>query len=277
MKPLKHPKVYTSASKLILIKVGGSILHDLKAASALCNDLKAILASGYQIVLVHGGSKAINEALTIYGIESKFIAGLRVTSSVAIKIIEMVLCGQVNQMLVRMLNKLGIKAAGLSGAENHMLQCNYLDNKYGFVGEVKQVNPGDIHHLLANQITPVIATIGVDDAGNAVNINGDMAACHLASALSVDKLIYLTDQDGIYNNQGELLATLSENALQELVKHAVVNNGMLVKVNAILNALQHNLDQVMIANGRQPNILINAILNQQNPGTLCLKMKETMN
>ncbi|STX51443.1 Acetylglutamate kinase [Legionella busanensis] len=271
MNSLNHAYIYTATSKLILIKIGGSILHDPNSVSALIRDIKAILTSGYQIVLVHGGSKAINEALQMYGIESKFIEGLRVTSSAAIKVIEMVLCGQVNQMLVRMLNQMGIKAAGLSGAQNHMLQCNYLDKKYGFVGEVKQVNSQDISHLLANQITPVIATIGVDDIGHAVNINGDMAAYHLASALAVDKLIYLTDQDGIYNNDGQLLRILSENNLHELVKNAIVSNGMLVKVKAILKALQCNLDQVMIANGMQPYSLINAILKQHNPGTLCLK------
>ncbi|WP_131781575.1 acetylglutamate kinase [Legionella gresilensis] len=274
MNSLKHSYIRTVASKLILVKIGGSILHNLESALALVSDIKTILANGYQIVLVHGGSKAINEALKVYGIESKFIEGLRVTSSSAMKIIEMVLCGQVNQMLVRILNKFGIKAAGLSGAENHMLQCDYLDNKYGFVGEVKQVNPHDIYHLLTNQITPVIATIGIDATGNAVNINGDMAACHLASTLAVDQLIYLTDQDGIYNNDGQLLATLSENNLQELVNNGIVSNGMLVKVNAILKALQHNLDQVMIANGMQQHILTNAILHQQNPGTLCLKKQK---
>jgi acetylglutamate kinase len=264
-------KFESLSDKRILIKVGGSILHDSDYINDLCCDLKTILANGYQLVLVHGGSKAINEALNVYGIESNFIDGLRVTSSKAIKIIEMVLCGQVNQMLVRGLNKIGVKATGLSGAENQLLQCNYLEDKYGFVGEIKQVNATDIEDLLANQIVPVVATIGVDDDGNALNINGDMAACYLANALTVDQLIYLTDQDGIYNNDGKLFSTLSENCLQELVNQAIVKDGMLVKVNAILKALQHNLDQVLITNGKQQKILIKTILNQQNPGTLCLK------
>ncbi|WP_419418439.1 acetylglutamate kinase [Legionella sp. D16C41] len=267
-----HPlNVPANTGKLILIKAGGSILQDSSAISTLCGDLKTLLANGYQVALVHGGSKAINEALNIYGIPSEFINGLRVTSQAAMKIIEMVLCGQVNQMLVRALNQFGIKAMGLSGAENQLLHCDYLDEKFGFVGKIKQVNSTDVEQLLANNVLPVIATVGVDDKGQAVNINGDIAACHLATALAVDELVYLTDQEGIYNQHGALLSKLSANQLQLLIKKAIVSNGMLVKVNAILNALEQDLDQIRILNGRQHQILVETLLHGKNRGTMCLK------
>ncbi|STX28852.1 Acetylglutamate kinase [Legionella beliardensis] len=257
--------------KLILIKVGGSILQDAAAITALCLDFKEILAHGYQIVLVHGGSKAINEALKVYGIESTFIQGLRVTSKAAINIIEMVLCGQVNQLLIRKLNHVGIKASGLSGAENQLLLCDYLASQYGFVGDIKTVNATHIKQLLANNLLPVIATLGVDKEGQAVNVNGDMAACHLAHALAVDQLIYLTDQDGVYDSQGQLFSELAEEDLKHLIAQSIVTDGMLVKVQAILNSLEQGLRQIRILNGKQQRILTEAILHEKKRGTLCVR------
>jgi acetylglutamate kinase len=257
-------------NKTILIKAGGSILHDEERTSLLCDDIKSLKEAGFKIILVHGGGKAINEALTIHGIESEFIDGLRVTSAAAIKVIEMVLCGQVNQLLVRKLNHLRVNAIGLSGAENQMLLCDYYSQQHGFVGDIKAVNPFFVNHILASlDSIPVIASIGIDKAGNALNINADMAACHLANSLGVDQLIYLTDQDGIYNDQGKIFSSLSEQNLQQLIHHSIVEGGMLVKVKAILASLKAGLEGIMVLNGKQNQILLDAVLHKKGVGTLC--------
>ncbi|MBA3535841.1 MAG: acetylglutamate kinase [Tatlockia sp.] len=257
-------------NKTILIKAGGSILHEEERITLLCDDIKSLKEAGYKIILVHGGGKAINEALTIHDIPSEFIDGLRVTSSAAIKVIEMVLCGQVNQRLVRKLNHLGMDAIGLSGAEHKMLLCDYHSQKHGFVGDIQAVNPFFLNHILTSlDLMPVIASIGIDRDGNALNINADMAACHLANSLGVDQLIYLTDQDGIYNAQGKIFSSLSEQNLQQLISHSIVEGGMLVKVKAILASLKAGLKGIMVLNGKQNQILLDAVLHNKGVGTLC--------
>lgn len=260
--------------KTILIKIGGSILHDEQLIASLCADIKIIKETGCQVILVHGGSKAINESLNIHGIQSEFVDGLRVTSSAAIKVIEMVLCGQVNQLLVKKLNSMGMTAIGLSGSVQQLLLCDYYSTLHGFVGKIKAVNTAIIHHLLSfkNNVQssiPVIATIGVDQEGNALNINADMAACHIANALNVDQLIYLTDQDGIYDGQGQSFAQLSANNLQTLIHQSIVSGGMLVKAKAVLASLMAGLNQILILNGNIKQVLLEAIFNNKMHGTIC--------
>lgn len=263
-------------NKTLLIKVGGSILHDEQKILSLCLDIKTIKEAGFQIILVHGGSKAINEALMVHGIQSEFIDGLRVTSAAAVKVIEMVLCGHVNLSIVKKLNSLDVSAIGLSGADQQMLLCDYYSQAHGFVGEIKAINTAIIHHLLSFENTgsssiPVISTIGVDKKGNALNINADMAACHIANALGVDQLIYLTDQDGIYDSNGNLFAKLTEENLQTLIDESIVSGGMLIKAKAVLASLKVGINQISILNGNQKNVLLDVIFNEKKVGTLCQK------
>jgi acetylglutamate kinase len=258
-------------SDTILIKLGGSILHQEETIDALCRDIQRLRENNQKILLVHGGSKAINEALKQYHIEAEFIDGLRVTSNKAIKIIEMVLCGQVNQILVRGLNHHQVPAIGLSGAENRMLFCKPHSEVHGFVGDIETVHPGMILHLLSCEpaLMPVIASIGVNEAGQAMNINADLAAAHLAASLNVKQLIYLTDQDGIYDQERRLFSMLSISQLIELINEGIVTGGMLVKVRAILHALHQGLDEVLILNGQKEDVLSKVILNQERQGSLC--------
>lgn len=268
-----HQKFMLSPDKPILIKVGGSVLHNEESTYSLCQELKTISAQGFKAIIVHGGSKAINEALAIYGVQSSFIQGLRQTTQEAMKIIEMVLCGQVNQHLVRNLNRLNVPAIGVSGATNQTLVCNYVSEEHGFVGEIKTVNTSYLEYLLnaKENFIPVIASLGVDELGNAMNINADLVASYLANALKVQKLIYFTDQEGIYDHQGNLFTLLSEEHLEELVEKSIVKDGMLVKVKAILESLRKGLNRILIANGHQKNILTHALLAEKSVGTLCVK------
>lgn len=266
-----------STDKPVLIKLGGSILHNEASISALCQDIKTLMNHGFKMIIVHGGSKAINEALNVYGIESIFIQGIRKTKFEAMKVIEMVLCGQVNQNLVRNLNRISVSAIGLSGASNQTMLCDYMSEEHGFVGEIKVVNTALIQCLLSakENFIPVIASLGVDNAGNALNINADLAASCLANALEVQKLIYITDQEGIYNGDGNVLTQLSEEHLATLVQESIVKDGMLVKVKAILQSMKQGLNHILIANGHQKNILTDALLYEKNVGTLCEKWLKT--
>lgn len=265
-----------TVNKTVLIKLGGSILHNDTSATALCHNIKTMIENGFKLIIVHGGSKAIEEALAVYQIQSTFIHGLRKTSHEAMKIIEMVLTGQVNQSLTRQLNHLGVPAVGLSGASNHMLHCEPLGEEYGLVGDIKTVNVSLIQSLLnaSKAFIPVIASIGVDGGGNPLNINADLAAAALACALKVQQLIYVTDQTGIYNHEGNVLSTLSDAHLADMIEKATVKNGMLVKVKAIREAIKRGMDSILIANGHQKNMLTDALLGKKSIGTLCVKNKQ---
>ncbi len=253
----------------ILIKMGGSILNDPNTMALLCNGIKTLKEAGYKIIVVHGGGKAINATLAIHGVQSTFEQGLRITSAAAIKIIEMVLCGQVNQTLVRKLNHTGIDAIGLSGAAHHLLHCTQYSEQHGFVGKIKAVNTMLIKQILSLQSIPVIASIGVDDHGQPLNINADMAACQIANALDVQQLIYLTDQDGIYDQNGQVLSQLTADDLQALIQQGVVTDGMLVKAKAILSSLKSGFKKIHILNGHKQQNLHETLFKTSWSGTVC--------
>ena len=258
----------------LVIKLGGSLLNDPHLIQQVCKDLQLLQNAGINLVLVHGGSKAIEENLAARQIPSHFIDGLRVTSAAAIKVIEMVLCGHVNPLLVRQLNQAELTATGLCGSDNQMLRCQAYSQQHGFVGQIQHVNPTAIQHIMAMRSIPVIAPIGVDTQGNTFNINADWAASAIAIALQADKLIYVTDQNGVYDNNGKTLPVLTLTDLHNLINNKTVHSGMLTKVNAIIASLHAHLDHVHIINGKQPHALIKEIFTTQGIGTLCNNIKE---
>ena len=259
------------SGKTVLIKLGGSILQDENLIKALCRDLSLLKATGMKIIIVHGGGKAINAALSQYQVESTFLEGLRVTSDTAMSVIEMVLSGQINTLLVRKLNALGVKAVGLSGADNNMLLCDYHSDRHGYVGKIQHINASLIQQLLASKegYIPIISSIGVDAQGNALNINADCVASDLAVHLHVEKLIYLTDQVGINDDNGNLISSLSYQALTQLIKQGTVKDGMLTKANTILNAMKAGLDHIHILSGKVPHALLTELFTEKGIGTVC--------
>lgn len=258
-----------------LIKVGGSILNNTALVTKLCEDIKLLRKSGIKIVLLHGGGIAITQMLNQYAIKSEFIDGIRVTSSKAIKIIEMVLCGYINQLIVRKLNAIGVSAIGLAGSDNSMLKCKPMNQNYGHVGEIESVNIELIENVFAFQhisdLIPVISPIGIDQQGNPLNTNADTAAFHIAIALNVNKLIFLTDQDGIYHADGKLISTLLESDIDKLIDNEIVKDGMLVKTKMIKKALAHGLNEIHILNGNKKHILLEELFTKKGNGTLCQK------
>lgn len=266
---LHYVKQFSGQS--IVVKLGGAILEDPGLLATLCQDLSLLKAAGLHVVIVHGGSTQINAALATYKVNSEFINGLRMTSPEAMTIIEMVLSGQVNKSLVRQLSTHGVNAVGISGVDNQLLLCKTLQAELGLVGEITEVNVMLIKELLAQDIIPVIAPIGVNAQGDALNINADWAACEIALALETQKLVYLTDQSGILDAQSNLISQCDSGQLLDLINQNIVNGGMLTKVNTILKALTAGLDYIHIISGKQPHSLLTDLFTQQGLGTLCCR------
>lgn len=266
------------SGKKILIKIGGSLLEDAELVQQLCHDLSLLRAVGLQLILVHGGGKAINQALDQYNIQSEFIDGLRVTTPEAMNVIEMVIAGKVNSMLVRTLNGMGVKAQGISGSDNNLLLCDRWDELHGCVGKIKKINPSHIEEIVQQQLMgsgsiPVIAPIGVTETGEALNINADWAAASLACALGAFKLIYLTDEPGIYDKKGQSLSEVSNEEIEQLIADKVVTGGMLTKVKTIQQALANGFNQIHIISGKEKHGLIQELFTETGIGTICQRGK----
>lgn len=264
----------TSTRDLILIKLGGSSLQDPKIVNSICHDIEQVVNRGQKIILVHGGGPAINEALTAKNIQWEFVDGQRKTTSAMIEVIESVLCGQVNRSIVKCLNTMGIPALGLSGSDMKILNCKLMNEKLGFVGEVDRVNVSPLLSLLFDMkmnVVPVLAPVGTDDSGQLYNVNADMAASAVAAALNVKKLIFMTDQDGILDQNKMLIRQIESLGLYQLIETGIVSGGMLAKVKAVLNALKKEVPHVQIINAKKSHSLLDTLLQPERIGTNCFR------
>lgn len=269
---LKYVKSH--ADKSLLIKIGGSVLDDAMQIQNICHDIALIRAAGFKVVIVHGGSKAINKALENYAIDSHFVDGLRVTTKDAMTVIEMVLAGHINKMLVKALSQAGLPAIGLSGVDEKLLQCDKFSQQHGCVGTVKRVNTGLIEQKIEAQVSqqgsiPVIAPVGISDDSQSLNVNADWAASHIAVALKVDKLIYLTDTPGIYGSDQQVLSTVDAADVAGLLSDNIIQGGMATKIKAILHSLSQGINNVHIISGKQPHALVSELYSVEGVGTLC--------
>jgi acetylglutamate kinase len=241
----------------------------------LCNDLALLQSAGVSLVLVHGGGPAINQELTLRGIQWEFHEGQRITTPEMMEVIEMVLCGKINRRIVRTLNTAGVTAVGLSGTDAKVLMCKRSNPKLGCVGEIISVNSDVIHQYIqkhgnrSQNIIPVIAPVGIDEAGQPLNVNGDWAASRIAQALGIKKVIYLSDQDGILDLQGKLIPELDAGELEELIRKGVVKGGMLAKAKTILDAIRNNVADLHIINASRPHSLIEELFTSRGIGTVC--------
>jgi len=257
----------------MLIKIGGAILADDQLLESFAQDLKLLKQAGAKIVVVHGGGQLISEQLAFNNIESQFIEGQRVTSEKATKIIKLVMSGYINKMIANKLTRLGVKAKAMSADEYQLFECNYYSESLGFVGKIAKVNATSVGQHWSSDTgdidtIPVIAPIGIDNTGKLLNINADHAASHLATALGVDKLIYLTDQEGILSKQGQQYFELTDFEIKQLIADETVVGGMLVKTKEILSALK-KVNNIHILNGKKKSAISQAILSSKPIGTVC--------
>lgn len=267
--------------KTIVIKYGGSAMVDEKAREQFIEDIVLMKYVGINPVIIHGGGPEINEMLNKIGKESKFIGGNRVTDSETMEIVEMVLSGKVNKGIVSDINKHGGKAVGLSGKDSNMV---LVEKKYieidgekvdiGFVGEIKEVNVDIISLLEKNDTIPVISSIGVDKNGQTYNINADYVAGAIAGKLQADRLIFLTDVDGIlldYHDKKTLIDEIDVERVNDLIKREIISGGMLPKVTTCLDAIKNGVSNVVILNGKLEHSLLLELFTVEGAGTLIKK------
>ena len=268
-------------NKTIVIKYGGSAMVNPAAWEQFIQDIVLMKYVGINPVIVHGGGPEINEMLQKIGKESKFIDGNRVTDEETVEIVEMVLSGKVNKGIVADINKYGGKATGLSGKDGNMV---FVEKKFveadgekidiGFVGEIKEINTEVIKLLESNDVIPVISSIGVDKNGQTYNINADYVAGAIAGKLQADRLVFLTDVDGIlldYNNKQTLIDEIDVKKVNDLIEREIISGGMLPKVTTCLDAIENGVENVVILNGKLEHSLLLELFTEEGAGTLIKK------
>lgn len=279
------PYMQQFAGKTVVIKYGGNAMINSELKHSVIQDITLLKYVGMRPVVVHGGGPEITKTLKQLGKETTFISGLRVTDAETVSIAEMVLVGKINTEIVSLLNRHGAKAVGLSGkdadliiAKKHLAevhengQVNTVD--IGFVGDVEEVNTDILNALLDRGYTPVIAPIGVGKDNESYNINADYVAGEVAGALGAEKLIMLTDVEGIYrdyHDKSSFISTLSLAEAQEMIKDGTIGGGMIPKVETCIKALQGGTGKTHIIDGRQPHSILLEIFTAQGSGTQVVK------
>lgn len=266
------PYIQKFNRKIIVVKYGGSAMSNEELQKNVIKDVTLLKLVGFKPIIVHGGGKEISRWVGKVGKEAKFVNGLRVTDEETMEIAEMVL-NKVNKNLVRMVEELGVKAVGISGKDAGLLRC---DKKYsggediGFVGDVREVNPQLLYDLLEKDFLPIVAPIGLDDEFHTYNINADDAACAIAKAVGADKLVFLTDIEGLYrdiNDKSSFISRLTASQAQELIQGGCIGGGMLPKLNNCTEAIREGVNRVHILDGRIAHCLLLEIFTNEGIGT----------
>jgi acetylglutamate kinase len=270
------PFIRAFSGKTVVVKYGGNAMVDPGLTTAVTQDLILMRLVGMEPVVVHGGGPQIDQAMKTSGLKPQFVQGLRITDAETMRIVERVLVGEINQEIVAQIGRLGGAAIGLSGKDGGMIRARKAppattpDGQQvdlGLVGEVAQVDPRPIRTLIEADYIPVIAPTAGDEAGATYNINADLVAGEVAAALVAEKLVLLTDTDGILDRQGCLLSTLSRAEVDRLKADGTISRGMLPKVNACLTALKAGVRKTHIINGTRPHALIEELLTPEGVGT----------
>ena len=264
------PWIHRMAGKTFVIKYGGSAMEDPELCRQVVADIEMLKLLGIRIVLVHGGGKAISAHVKALGLPVTFKDGLRVTDPATMEAVREVLVGKVNQDLVWALNEYGHNAVGISGADGKTLKAEQVDPELGRVGRIREVDPSLIETILEDGYIPVVATVGCAPDGF-FNINADVAAGKIAEAMGADKLIYLTDVDGLYgdvNDEDSLIQTLTRAETHMLLESGELDGGMLPKIRSIAEALDGGVSEVVILNGTFPHSLLLEIFTDAGCGTM---------
>lgn len=269
------PYIQKLNKKRVVIKYGGNAMLNDEIKKSVIQDITLLKFIGINPIIVHGGGPDISNALKAYNIESKFINGLRVTEKDTVGVAQMVLVGKTNKELVSLLNHEGGKAIGLCGIDGNLLKCKklYTDvdgvkTDIGFVGEVTEVNTKIIEMLNDDEFIPVIAPIGVDDEGNSYNINADSVAEAVAEALHAEKLMYLTDVEGVKNADGELIYKIHLDEINAMIEDGTITGGMIPKIRGCEKAIKNGVGKVHIIDGRLLHSILLEIFTDTGIGTM---------
>lgn len=263
------PYIRKFRDKIFVIKYGGAAQIDENLKANFARDIVLLHMVGIKIIVVHGGGKKINETLDKIGIASEFKDGLRVTSKECVEVTEMVLSGLVNKEITALLNQNGAPSIGISGKDGDLLRAKFLDEKkYGFVGVIDEVNTKFINDLLEKGYLPVIAPLATDENGVSYNINADLCASKVASALKADKVIFLSDIDGVLDKEGKLISKLDEKLINKFKKDGTISGGMIPKMDACLECVKAGAGSAHIINGKIPHSLLLELFTDDGIGSL---------
>ncbi|ACV23212.1 Acetylglutamate kinase [Slackia heliotrinireducens] len=258
--------------KTVVIKYGGAAMEDPELMDSVMTDILLLKIIGVRPVIIHGGGKAINRMLDKLNVPVKFENGLRVTDDATMDVVKMVLTGDVNDQLVRAVNKHGNLAVGLSGSDAGTLKAVQKDPALGRVGKVSEIDPSYLNDLINADYIPIIASIAAsaDDDG-VYNINADEAAGDIASAIGAHKIMFLTDVNGLYENYPDpdtLIAWMTQEEAEELIASGKIASGMIPKINAALHALKGGVPRAHILNGKIPHAILLEMLTDSGIGTM---------
>ena len=275
------PYIRRFRGKTIVIKYGGNAMVDATLKSDFARDIVLLKLVGINPVVVHGGGPQIGQLLEKIGKESKFIDGMRVTDSETMDVVEMVLGGLVNKEIVNLITRHGGRAVGLTGKDGdliHARKMTFTRNlpeidapeiiDIGHVGEVASIDPDIVHMLISGDFIPVIAPIGVGDDGHSYNINADLVAGRMAEVLEAEKLILLTNTQGLLDKHGSLLTGLNASDVDQLISDGTIHGGMLPKIRCALSAVNSGVDTVHIIDGRVEHAVLVELFTDEGVGTL---------
>lgn len=281
------PYIRRFAGQTFVIKYGGHAMINEELKKKVMVDIILLKFIGINPILVHGGGNEITDWMEKLGLEVNFAGGLRVTDASAMELVEMVLSGKINRHIIGFINENGGKAVGLSGRDANLLAarrlppCKILNGSreetvdLGLVGEIIQVNPHILHTLVSQDYIPVVSSIAVEpETGTALNVNADTAAGELAAALGAEKLILMTDVEGIMadpnGNSGKLISTLNRSTVYQMIEDGKINSGMIPKVGACLKALDCGVSRTHIIDGRLEHSLLLEIFTDKGIGTMVI-------
>ncbi len=265
------PYIREFAGRTVVIKYGGNAMEDPELAELFAQDVVLMRLVGMNPVVVHGGGPQISELMRRLGKEPKFVDGLRVTDAETVDIVRMALVGKVNREIVAAFNRHGSYAVGLSGEDAGLIIASMRDERLGFVGDVERIDPAIVERLVREELIPVIATIGVDEAGQAYNVNADAVAAAIAAAVQAEKLVYLTNVAGLYRNFGDESSLISEidvAGLEELESSGALSEGMIPKIRSCTAAIRAGVRRVHILDGRIPHALLLEFFTREGIGTM---------
>ena len=270
------PYIQKFYGKTIVVKYGGNAMVNEDLKNSVVQDIVLLKYIGLNPVIVHGGGPEISKTLDKLNIESQWVNGLRVTDSATMDVAQMVLVGKTNKEIVAHINSMGGKAIGLSGVDGNLIECQkhyeIVDGKevdIGYVGEIINVNTSAIELLSADEYIPVIAPVGVGPKGQSYNINADTVASEIAIALKAEKLILLTDTEGVLNGDTkELINSLTVDEVYSLIDEGIITRGMIPKVLGCVEAIKEGVLGTHIIDGRIPHCLLLEIFTNKGIGTM---------
>ena len=268
------PFIQKFSKKICIVKYGGAAMVEKELKYSFARDIALMKQVGINVIVVHGGGPQIDEQLSKVNIKRNFVDGIRITDNKTIDVVSKTLSNVVNKEIVELINSNGANAIGISNKENKFIKVRkYTSDKadYGYVGEITNIDTNHFCKLMDSNYIPVIAPLGFDENNNVYNINADSAASKIASELAAEKIIFLTDQQGVLNNKKELISSLNFEEINTLIAKEVIPGGMLTKIKACLDAINNNVKMAHIVDGRIQHSVLLEIFTNEGIGTLVKK------